>query len=262
MTGQPQIRFDDGAAYETYMGVWSRKVGEDFLQWLAPPPGLSWLDVGCGNGAFTALLAERARPSAILGVDPSPAQLDYARTRGVGVARFEQADAMALPVADRSIDAAVMALVIAFVPDPAQGVAEMRRAVRPGGLVSAYMWDMPGGGFPFHFSHEALIAKGIPALAPPSAEFSARDRLEELWRGAGLGDVETRAIAVERTFPDFETLWAITLTGPRMASAGPSLTPKLREEIKSELKRTFGGDEGAPITLTARANAVKGRVPG
>ena len=51
-----QIRFDDGAAYEDFMGKWSQLAGDTFLHWLAPPPGLNWLDVGCGNGAFTELL--------------------------------------------------------------------------------------------------------------------------------------------------------------------------------------------------------------
>ena len=89
MSEQNQIRFEDGAAYETYMGIWSRKVGEEFLAWLKPPSDLCWLDVGCGNGAFTALLAERVKPLSIIGVDPSPAQLDFARTRsGVSIARF------------------------------------------------------------------------------------------------------------------------------------------------------------------------------
>jgi hypothetical protein len=45
-----EIRFDDGASYERYMGVWSRLVGETFLSWLAPSPGLRWIDIGCGNG--------------------------------------------------------------------------------------------------------------------------------------------------------------------------------------------------------------------
>jgi ubiquinone/menaquinone biosynthesis C-methylase UbiE len=54
---QPQIRYDDGAAYERMMGAWSRIAGEIFLDWLAPPPGLQWIDVGCGSGAFTELLS-------------------------------------------------------------------------------------------------------------------------------------------------------------------------------------------------------------
>src|SRR5258708_2438710 len=121
-----QIRFDDGAAYERFMGVWSRSVGEIFLDWLHLARGLAWLDVGSGNGAFTELLVERAAPSRILGVDPSEAQLEFARGRHTtGIAEFVKGDAMALPAADQSFDAAVMALVIFFVPDPTKGVAEM-----------------------------------------------------------------------------------------------------------------------------------------
>ena len=261
MSEQNQIRFEDGAAYETYMGIWSRKVGEEFLAWLKPPSDLFWLDVGCGNGAFTALLAERVKPLSIIGVDPSPAQLDFARTRpGVSIARFEAGHAMELPAADDSVDAAVMALVIAFVPDPAKGVAEMARVVKPGGLVSAYMWDWPEG-FPFHHSHKIIEDRGLPAIAPPSWEASREARLVELWQGAGLADVESRAITVERTFPDFETLWAITLTGPRVATLAATLSPEVKAEIRQTLKDMLRVDEGRPVTLKATANAVKGRVP-
>lgn len=262
MSEQNQIRFEDGAAYETYMGIWSRKVGEEFLAWLNPPRDLFWLDVGCGNGAFTALLAERVKPSSIIGVDPSPAQLDFARTRpGVSIARFEAGHAMELPAADDSVDAAVMALVIAFVPDPAKGVGEMVRVVKPGGLVSAYMWDWPEG-FPFHHSHKIIEDRGLPAIAPPSWEASREARLVELWQGAGLADVESRVITVERTFPDFETLWAITLTGPRVATLAGTMPPEVKASIREELKDRLKAVEGKPMTLVATANAVKGRVPG
>ena len=50
---ESQIRFEDGAAYERAMGNWSRRAGSTFLDWLAVPPGLKWVDIGCGNGAFT-----------------------------------------------------------------------------------------------------------------------------------------------------------------------------------------------------------------
>ena len=127
-----QIRFDDGAAYERYMGKWSQLAGETFLDWLAPKPGLRWLDVGCGNGAFTEMLVERCAPASVDGIDPSEAQLAYARTRPASrVAQFRQGDAMALPFPDDTFDAAVMPLVIFFVPDPAKGVAEMARVVAP-----------------------------------------------------------------------------------------------------------------------------------
>lgn len=59
-------------------------------------------------------------------------------------------DAQALPFADDTYDAALMALVVAFLSDPAKAVAEMARVVRPGGWVAAYMWDIAGGGVPVH----------------------------------------------------------------------------------------------------------------
>src|SRR5688572_16861637 len=116
-----EIRFDDGAAYERYMGRWSQLAGEVFLTWLAPKAGWRWLDVGCGNGAFTQMLIERCAPVSVHGIDPSAAQLAYARTRPeLRMAQFHQGDAMALSFSDNSFDAAVMPLVIFFVPNPAK----------------------------------------------------------------------------------------------------------------------------------------------
>src|SRR3954467_5864294 len=127
------------------MGEGSRLGGETFLDWLAPKSGLRWLDVGCGNGAFTEMLVERCAPASVQGIDPSEGQLAYARTRPASrVAQFRQGDAMALPFPDHAFDAAVMPLVIFFVREPAKGVAEMARVVRPGGVIAAYAWDMLG----------------------------------------------------------------------------------------------------------------------
>ena len=93
-----QIRFDDGAAYERMMGIWSRLAGEIFLDWLAPRPGLRWIDVGCGNGAFTELLVERCAPAEVQGIDPSEAQLAFARARPAArVANFARATLWRFP---------------------------------------------------------------------------------------------------------------------------------------------------------------------
>src|SRR6202040_2616502 len=109
-------------------------VGEVFLDWLAVPNGLRWIDVGCGNGAFTEVLIARCAPSAVTAVDPSEGQLSFARTRpATKLAQFRIGDAQALPFPDNSFDAASMALVITFLSDPAKAVAEMARVVRPGG---------------------------------------------------------------------------------------------------------------------------------
>ena len=84
LVAETQIRFDDGAAYERMMGNWSRRAGNIFLDWLAAPPGLKWIDVGCGNGAFTELIVERCAPAEVQGIDPSEGQLAFAPHSAVG----------------------------------------------------------------------------------------------------------------------------------------------------------------------------------
>jgi ubiquinone/menaquinone biosynthesis C-methylase UbiE len=259
----PQIRFDDGAAYERFMGIWSQKVGDAFLDWLAPPPGGQWLDVGCGNGAFTATLVAQCAPDSVDGLDPSAGQLAYARTRPIlEAARFHQGDAMALPFPDNSFDAAVMPLVIFFVPDPAKGVAEMTRVVRRGGTVSAYAWDMPGGGFPYFALQTILREMGLAVPTPPSPDASRLETLQELWTEAGLVEVETQAITVQRTFADFDDYWATVQGGP---SAGPvlgTMPPAAIADLQARLRERLPAAADGRITYSARANAVKGRVPG
>jgi SAM-dependent methyltransferase len=256
------IRFDDGAAYERYMGKWSQLAGEIFLDWLAPGTGLRWLDVGCGNGAFTELIVERCAPGAVEGVDPSEGQLAYARTRAVSrMAQFRQGDAMALPFADNTFDAAVMPLVIFFVADPATGVAEMARVVRPGGIVSAYAWDLPGGGFPYATLQAEMRELGAPVRLPPSPDASRMDALRDLWSVAGLEAVETREITVERTFADFDDYWTTILGGPSVGAGLAAMAPGDGARLQARMRERLPANPAGHITYTARANAIKGRVP-
>jgi SAM-dependent methyltransferase len=259
---EPQIRFDDGLSYERYMGDWSRRVGSVFLDWLAAPSGLKWIDVGCGNGAFTELLVERCAPTLVNGIDPSEAQLDFARKRPAArLAKFERGDAMALPFPGGAFDAAIMALVIFFVPDPAKGVAEMTRVVRPGGMVAAYAWDIFGGGFTLEPIRIEMRAMGLTVVDPPSPEASRIEVLRDLWTGTGLGEVETREITVQRTFPDFEDFWTTSLSTPNMRSVIPTTAPNDVELLKARVRaRLPAADATGRITYSARANAVKGRV--
>jgi SAM-dependent methyltransferase len=259
----PAIRFEDGALYERTMGVWSRLAGAVFLDWLAPAPGLRWADIGCGNGAFTELLVQRCAPASVHGIDPSPQQLAYARQRpGMAGVTFTEGDAQALPFPDAGFDAAVMALVIFFVPDPARGVAEMARVVRPGGLVAAYAWDMFGGGFPFRAIPGALRELGQAPTMPPSVEASRLDRMTALWTGAGLQAVETRTITVERGFANFEEFWAANTATQRTRDALAALPPGEAEALKARLRQRLPAAADGRIVYAARANAVRGRVPG
>jgi len=255
-----QIRFDDGAAYERYMGKWSQLAGETFLDWLAPAAGLRWLDVGCGNGAFTEMLVERCAPLSVHGIDPSEAQLAYARTRSRSrVAQFQTGDAMAIPFPNAAFDAAVMPLVIFFVPEPAKGVAEMARVVSPGGLVAAYAWDMLEGGFPYDALRAEMRALGVAVPMPPSPDASRLDAMRALWAGAGLEQVDTRQIAVQRTFSSFDEYWTTVLVGPSVSTKLAAMSPENLARLHARMRERLPADAAGRITYGARANAVKGR---
>jgi len=168
---------------------------------------------------------------------------------------------MAQPFSDDTFDAAVMPLVIFFVPDPAKGVAEMARVVRPGGLVAAYSWDMSGGGFPYEAVHGEMRGLGVAVPVPPSPGASRIDAMGDLWTVAGLDAVETREITVQRTFADFDDYWTTILKGP---SVGRKLAAMASEDLallEARIRARLPADATGRITYGARANAVKGRVP-
>jgi SAM-dependent methyltransferase len=261
--GTQPIRFDDGDAYERLMGIWSGIVGQVFLEWLSPASGQRWADIGCGNGAFTELILRKCAPAKVDGIDPSDGQLAYARTRaGVQGAVFQQGDATALPYSDASFDIAVMALVIHFVPYPVKGVAEMARVVRPGGWVTAYVWDHEGGGSPTQPLQTAIVLEGGDDVRPPSTGASRMDRLHDLWIGAGLSGVDSRVIRVQRTFDDFESFWSATSGSGTSKVSLASLSPEATERVKARVRAALPPDAAGRITYAAQANAVRGRVPG
>ena len=250
---------DDGASYELMMGRWSVLVGAQFIDWIAVPGRARWLDVGCGSGAFTQLLVERCSPAEVVALDPTPEQLAYARNRlpaGAPVS-WSEGDAMRLPVADASFDAAVMALVLFFVPDPVVGIAEMCRAVRRGGVVAAYHWDVLGGGFPLADIAAEMLELGVAPRMPPSVEVSAIDASAELWRGAGLQQVRTCQITVRRSFENFDDFWKSAEPSKSLRPMFEAMDGERRELLKANVRRRLrAGDR--PLTVSARANAVCG----
>jgi ubiquinone/menaquinone biosynthesis C-methylase UbiE len=257
-----QIRFEDGAAYERMMGAWSRLVGAVFLDWVAPRPGLRWVEVGCGSGAFTELLCGRCAAAQVQAIDLAEAQLAFARARpGVEAAQFRQGDATALPYPENSFDAAVMALVIFFVPEPARGVAEMARVVAPGGTVMAYAWDLPGGGVPTEPILAEMRAMSLRPPLPPSLDASRIETMRELWSGAGLDAVETHEIAVTRTFADFDDFWTTTAKSSSLVSVFAGMTSGDLDRLKERVRVRLPSDAAGRITYAGRSNAVKGRVP-
>jgi ubiquinone/menaquinone biosynthesis C-methylase UbiE len=255
------IRFDDGAAYERMMGTWSRIAGRVFLDWIAPKSGLSWVDIGCGNGAFTESIIGHCDPREVHGIDPSEGQLAFARTRpGAHLAQFQQGDAMKLPFENAAFDVATMALVLFFVPEPAQGIAEMARVLKPGGTAAAYAWDMFGGGFPQEPVFIELRAMGFDPPAPPSVEASKREVMQELWSAAGFLDVETRVIKVERTYDSFDDFWSTLGGSPSFKAATGTMPPAQMDELKERVRKRLPVSADGRLTYGAWANAVKGRL--
>ncbi len=259
---QQAMQFSDGESYERAMGIWSRLVGEVFLDWLAAPPGLRWLDVGCGNGAFTESLIQRCAPAGVHGVDPSAAQIAFAQARpGTGSGTFQTGDAMALPFDAARFDAAVTALVLHLVPDAATCVAEMARVVAPGGMVCTYVWDVLGDGTPTAPFEAELGAFGVKATRRPSAAFTGQEAMRALWQGAGLEGIEARAITVNRTFADFDDLWRSSTANPAIAPAVAAMAPADVATLKARIGQRLPADPAGRITYSARANAITGRVP-
>jgi ubiquinone/menaquinone biosynthesis C-methylase UbiE len=256
-----EIRFSNGASYDHMMGVWSRSVGEVFLNWLAPATGRDWLDVGCGGGAFTELVVKRCAPRSVIGIDPSAPQIEFARTRPLGgVARFEQGDAMALPLADGAVDIAASALVIHFMPDAAKGVAEMARVTKRGGLVVSYAWDLPGGGFPYEALNAQMRAVGFPPAEVPQPDAVAADALRRLWTSAGLEAIDAREIAVTRTFASFEDYWQTATAAPPIAAGLASIPGDVAAELKERVRAALPQGAGGEVVPAGRANAIAGRV--
>jgi ubiquinone/menaquinone biosynthesis C-methylase UbiE len=260
--GEVANLFADGRAYERRMGRWTRAAGEAFLDWLGAPMGLKWLDVGCGNGAFTEALMARCAPTDVAAIDPSEGQLSYARARpGAKMAQFRVGDAQSLPFSDSSFDAAAMALVISYLSDPIMGAVEMARVVRPGGWIAAYMWDIPGGGHPVEPIYLAVNSLGMTVCPPPGSAVSRLDNMRAIWKDAGLQSIETQVIRIPVVYSNFDDFWE-----SNSAPVGPSgrmihdLSPTAREQLQSRLREQLPIGSDGRIAYKAFANAVKGRV--
>jgi SAM-dependent methyltransferase len=259
MSSPEPIKFTDGAAYERFMAPWSRSAGTLFLDWLATGPGLAWVDVGAGNGAFTELLLAKSAPSSVCAIDPSDAQIATARQKlSAKQVELSIGDAMALPYDANRFDVAVMALVLFFVPDPRKGVSEMIRVTKPGGMIASYTWDVMRGGTPPQPVWEELDAMGKPSARPPSADISRFAALKALWAELGIRDVETRELVVERTFADFDDYWLSMVVSSPSGVVG-NRSDGEKAELKRRLQDRLPASAKGEITVHAWATAIKGR---
>ena len=257
------IAFDDARAYEHFMGRWSRAAGTTFLDWIAPPKNASWLDVGCGTGAFTKLVIEKCDPLAIVGIDPSTAQINFALTQPAArQVTFRVAEAQSLPFPDHSFDIVAAALVVNFISDVQRALGEMHRVGRPGGIVAAYVWDFGAGRAPN--SSVAIALRQIGASVPPmpGTKYSSLDALRATFWRAGFDSIEINSFEVTITFSDFEDFWSgqIPSFSP-LAQIVATLPEFDRVRLRQQVREQWPAAADGRIACSARANAVKARVP-
>jgi SAM-dependent methyltransferase len=244
-------------AYDRFMGRYSRRLADPFASLAQVMGGQRILDVGCGPGALTTELVRRLGPSGVAAVDPSEPFVDAARERHPGV-EVVRASAEDLPFPDDSFDAALAQLVVHFMTDPVQGLREMGRVTRPGGIVAACVWDHAGGQGPLSPFWDA--AREVdPDVADESALPGTRQgHLTELFESAGLARVEETDIVAEVEHPTFEEWWE-----PFELGVGPagSYTSGLDAERRSVLReRCRDRFPSAPFVVTAHAWAARGVV--
>lgn len=259
----PAAPWTEAAAYERFMGRWSRICGRRFLDWLAVPRARSWADVGCGTGAFSTGLLDRDPGARLVGVDPSPAFIAHADLRLASPrASFVVGDAEHLPIEDHAVEVCMAGLVLNFVPDPAAALREMRRVTRPGGTVAVVVWDYADGMQLLRRFWDAAVA-----LDPAAAELDegrrfggfAEEPLAVALGAAGLRHVETRAMTVPTRFVDFDDLWQ-----PFMGGVGPagaycaSLDERGRLALRDRLHASLPIEPDGGIALTCRAWAARG----
>jgi ubiquinone/menaquinone biosynthesis C-methylase UbiE len=260
MADEAEVVFNDAVAYERFMGRWSRAAGEIFLDWVVPPKGARWLDVGCGTGVFTQLVLETCAPEAVVAIDSATAQIDYARELPVGrLAMFHVADAQALPFPDRYFDVITSALVLNFIPDRRRALTEMHRVGRRRGVIAAYVWDFAAGRATSWPLTRGMRQIGMELPKVPGSEASSIETLRSLFERAGFETVTTRPIRRLIEHSRVSKISGIPKSRPSPRMARPS-RPYERPTAPNWLKQSgqilLDHPDGS-VTYSTRANAVR-----
>ena len=251
----PLTLFDSHAAYDSFMGRYSRRLAPCFADFAGIEHGTAVADVGAGTGALTSELVQRG--ARVAAADPSDAFVAALHERLPEV-DVHAAPAEALPWPDELFDAALAQLVVSFMTDAHAGLAEMRRVVRPGGVVALCMWDLDG------MEMLAAVRRAQHALASggPVAEvdirYRSRAEIESLF-GEGFEDLETELLEVESGYTGFEEFWDALGGGAGPAGAWiASLDEERRQAAHDELFRQLGEPDGQ-FRLRAQAWATRAR---
>jgi SAM-dependent methyltransferase len=252
--------WNDPAGYERYVGHWSRAVAPRFLDWLALPAELRWLDIACGTGALTSAILAGCGPEQVVGLDASADYLASAQSSCANPrARFIPGDATALAFPSASFDVAVSGLALNFIAfDPA--LAEQHRVVRPGGVIAAYVWDYAGEyEFARRFWNAALSIDPRASAYDPGrkSKICRQENLREALIAAGCTAVETCVFDHWGEFASREAYWRTFDSRQGSTFEYLSLlTDEERLRLRDAVLSTMPS-EGS-VKLKVRALAVKG----
>jgi SAM-dependent methyltransferase len=252
-----------GSAYEDFMGRWSRQLARQFVSWLGIPPGVHWLDVGCGTGALTNAICSHADPASVLGCDPAEQFIEYARSHsGDARASFVIAGVGDLPRRGGGYGSVTSLLALNFFPDAAAAVDEMRCRTAMQGTVSACVWDYADRMDLLRYFWDAAAAVDSTARKLDEGNrfpLCRPDALTDLFRMGGLGDVRCEPIEIPTEFASFEDYWHSFLggTGPAPSHVA-SLDDERRMTMARRLEQALPRRPGGQIALSARAWAVRG----
>lgn len=257
--------FSRAAGYERYMGRWSRLLVPGYLDFAGVRDGQRILDVGTGTGAVALAIEARTASAEIVGIDLSEAFLAAGKKEArSGRVSFEVGDAQAMRFPDASFDQTLSLLVLNFIKSPEKAIAEMRRVTRPGGTVSACVWDYNEGMQMARFFWDEAVALDPSMVSKDqrNMKFARQGELGEAWRKAGLTQVREQALVIDQRYSNFADYWLPFLEGAGAAGAFvASLAPERRQEIESRLRKRMLGDRpDGPFTLKGRAWCVRGQV--
>jgi SAM-dependent methyltransferase len=259
--------FGNAAAYDRFMGRWSRLVAPLMIDFAGAPDVGQALDIGSGTGALAFEIAKRKPELRVTGIDPSQEYVAYATSENPipGRIGFETGDAQQMRFADSTFAASLSLLVFNFIPDPGKALREARRVTGVGGRITAAVWDYGGRMSMLRAFWDAAVETD-PAAEKLDEKHMPLCRAGELsmqWEQAGLNDVIEQPLEITMKFNSFADYWDPFLLGQGPAGAyvrtvqGGRLAA-LRASIKTRLSISSEND---PLSLPARVWAVRGTVP-
>ncbi len=252
----------EGRKYDCFMGRYSLPLAEQFADAAGVAAGHTAVDVGCGPGALTGVLAARLGEASVYACDPSPSFCEECAARYPTIV-VKHGSGEAIPFETGIADHAMAQLVLHFVSEPEVAAREMARVVRPGGNVAACVWDFDDGMEMLRSFWDAALS--IDPKAPDEARvlrFGRPGEIVELFASAQLGHIEESTLRVASTYASFDELWDGFLAGVGPAgSYCVSLRDDERDRLRGALFARLGSPSGS-FTLGAVARCAVGRVPG